>query len=136
MRSGGSCEHSLKILMMRKCQGMIYVLLLKVVTKVSRYGRIISRISQRSIRQQETVKRVLGWIGCSPVPLTIYELEQAILVSTEPDADAPTVDSSLNIVKLCGPIVEVVDERPQFVHSTVKEQVTDLTSTQGNAVNT
>jgi hypothetical protein len=111
--------------MMRKCHIMIFVLLLKAITKVSRYERIISRINRLPTRQQETAKRTLGWIGCSPIPLTIYELEQAILVSAEVHADAPSVDSSLNIVKLCGPIVEVVDERPQFVHSTVKEQVTD-----------
>lgn len=35
--------------------------------------------------------------------------------------DAPTVGTPLNIVKLCGPIVEVAYERPQFVHFTVKE---------------
>ncbi|KAK1765267.1 hypothetical protein QBC33DRAFT_496016, partial [Phialemonium atrogriseum] len=87
------------------------------------YERALSRIDGLSTRNRDTVKRILGWIGCSPVPLTLYELEQAILVSVEACDDAPVVDSSLNIVKLCGPIVEVVDETPQFVHFTVKEYI-------------
>ena len=43
--------------------------------------------------------------------------------------DVENVDSivrvpcNLNIVELCGPIVEVVDEYVQFVHFTVKEYV-------------
>jgi hypothetical protein len=49
------------------------------------------------------------------------ELEQATLVGAEAHPDAPAVDCPLNIVKLCGPTVEVVDETPQFVHFTVKE---------------
>ncbi|SPO07054.1 uncharacterized protein DNG_09748 [Cephalotrichum gorgonifer] len=71
------------------------------------------------------VKRIIGWIGCSPTPLKVYELEQALLVNDRRHADAPVVDSSLNIVELCGPIVEVVGEMPQFVHFTVKEYAFD-----------
>ncbi|KAL2132803.1 hypothetical protein VTI74DRAFT_3372 [Chaetomium olivicolor] len=87
------------------------------------YERVFSRINRLSTWKQNTVKRILGWIGSSPVPLTIHELEQAIVVSTKAHNDAPSVDSSLNIVKLCGPIVEVVDGTPRFVHFTVKERV-------------
>jgi hypothetical protein len=47
-------------------------------------------------------------------------------VSADAHDDAPAVDSSLNLVKLCGSIVEIVDDTPQFVHFTVKEQVMTL----------
>ena len=87
------------------------------------YERVFLRISRLSSRKRGIVKRLLGWIGSSPVPLTIHELEQAILVSSRAHDDAPSVDSPLNIVKLCGPIVEIMDGTPQFVHSTVKERV-------------
>jgi hypothetical protein len=53
--------------------------------------------------------------------MTKYELEQALLVGSMALSDAPVVDSPLNLVRLCGPIVEVVDEQPQYVHFTVKE---------------
>lgn len=88
---------------------------------VHRYELVFSRIKKLPPWKQGTVKAILGWIGSSPVPLTIHELEQAIVVSTQAHDDAPSVDSSLNIVKLCGPIVEVMDGTPQFVHFTVKE---------------
>ncbi|KAH6845632.1 hypothetical protein B0I37DRAFT_407111 [Chaetomium sp. MPI-CAGE-AT-0009] len=42
------------------------------------YERVFSRINRLSTRKQDRAKRILGWIGSSPVPLTIHELEQAI----------------------------------------------------------
>lgn len=66
-------------------------------------------------------RNILGWIGSSPTPLTIQELEQALLVDVEDIQSSVRVSSSLNVVQLCGPIVEVVDEYVQFVHFTVKE---------------
>lgn len=52
--------------------------------------------------------------------MTQREMEQALLVTSGGTA-APSVISDLNMVSICGPIVEVVDEIPQFVHFTVKE---------------
>lgn len=63
---------------------------------------------------------ILGWLGCAPVPLTRLEMEQALLVDPDSQA-APTVITSVNFVRACGPMVEIVDESPQFVHFTVKE---------------
>ena len=68
-------------------------------------------------------RNILGWIGCSPTPLTIQELEQALMVDIENVQSSVRVSSSLNIIELCGPIVEVVDEYVQFVHFSVKEYV-------------
>lgn len=67
--------------------------------------------------------------------MTIFEMEQALAVNTKPDKK-PTVVSqvlaSLNFVRMCGPIVEVVGEKLQFVHFTVAEYVLNiLISTSG-----
>ena len=70
---------------------------------------------------RDKARKILGWVGCSPTPLTIQEIEQALTVRLD-DFDGNTgIFSNLNIVKICGPIVEVVDEYVQFVHFTVKE---------------
>lgn len=63
---------------------------------------------------------ILGWIGSSPIPMTVHEMEQALLVDPDSSA-APVVVANVNFLRICGPIVEVVDESLQFVHFTVKE---------------
>jgi hypothetical protein len=52
--------------------------------------------------------------------MTRHEMEQALLVDSN-DVTAPSVTASMNFVRICGPILEVVDDSPQFVHFTVKE---------------
>lgn len=86
------------------------------------YARILKRVNNLPSAVARTkTRKILGWIGCSPTPLTIQELEQALLVDVENVQSSVRVTSSLNLVELCGPIVEVVDEYVQFVHFTVKE---------------
>jgi len=55
------------------------------------------------------------------MPPTIYEMEQALTVSRHDMEGKKRVIANLNINKVCGPIVEVVDGYVQFVHFTVKE---------------
>lgn len=55
------------------------------------------------------------------MPLTVREIEQALVVSREGVEGNAKVISILNMPRICGPIVEVVDEQVQFVHFTVKE---------------
>jgi hypothetical protein len=53
--------------------------------------------------------------------MTTTELGQALLVRF---SDEETATRSLSVVdfpRICGPIVEVVDDYVQFVHFTVKE---------------
>ncbi|ERF71684.1 hypothetical protein EPUS_08997 [Endocarpon pusillum Z07020] len=88
------------------------------------YARILSRINNLpSVKAKNQRRNILGWVGCSPTPLTIQELEQALMVDVENVDGIVRVPCSLNIVELCGPIVEVVDEYVQFVHFTVKEYI-------------
>jgi hypothetical protein len=91
------------------------------------YARILARVNNLpSAMAKIKTRNILGWIGCSPTPLTIQELEQALMVDVENVESSVHVSSNLNIIELCGPIVEVVDEYVQFVHFTVKEYVASL----------
>ena len=65
-------------------------------------------------------RNVLGWIGCSPTPLSIQEIEQILCVTDNPSRSV-RVSAMLDVVRLCGPIVEVVDGFVRFAHFTVKE---------------
>lgn len=52
--------------------------------------------------------------------MTRREMEQALLIDSDHRA-APSVVANVDFPRMCGPIVEVVDDSPQFVHFTVKE---------------
>ncbi|KAH6626209.1 hypothetical protein B0J18DRAFT_443769 [Chaetomium sp. MPI-SDFR-AT-0129] len=86
------------------------------------YHRILSRIGQSSSSLRRKANMILGWIGSSPLPMKRHEIEQALLVDSSSNA-APAVIANVNFVRICGPIVEVVDENLQFVHFTVKEYI-------------
>ncbi|KAJ4235469.1 hypothetical protein NW757_013510 [Fusarium falciforme] len=86
------------------------------------YGRIFQRINtlaDSTLRRK--AHRILGWVGCAPSPMTRHELEQALVIDPEQPDQEPRVNSELNVVEFCGPIVEVIDDYVQFVHFTVKE---------------
>ncbi len=54
--------------------------------------------------------------------MTIKEIEQALRSSHEDtEGSARVIGGVLDMPKICGPIVEVVDEYVQFVHFTAKE---------------
>lgn len=60
-------------------------------------------------------------MGCSPTPLTIQELEQAVSISVGDFTQQMKQYSTLNLLRLCGPVIEVVHEKVHFVHFTAKE---------------
>jgi len=70
---------------------------------------------------RDKARRILGWVGCSPVPMTVQELEQALSIRIGDYDQIPKGYSTLNLVRLCGPVVEVVDGEVLFVHFTAKE---------------
>ena len=58
--------------------------------------------------------------------MTIFEMEHALAVDRNPNNELhepPSPLEKFNFVRMCGPIVEVVDEKLQFVHFTVQEWV-------------
>lgn len=70
---------------------------------------------------KDKVRKLLGWVACAPLPLTLQEIEQALVVSREDVEGNAKVIATLNMRRICGPIVEEVDGYVQFVHFTVKE---------------
>ena len=86
-----------------------------------RYGRILERINRQHPVQRDKVRKLLGWVGCSPTPMTVREIEQALIVSRKGKEGSGIVVGPLNLHRICGPIIEVVDDCVQFVHFTVKE---------------
>jgi hypothetical protein len=89
---------------------------------IIRYSRILARVNNSSSpRLKEKARRLLGWIGCAPTPLTLHELEQALIISSDDTEGSARVQVSLNIARICGPIVEVIDDYVHLVHFTAKE---------------
>ncbi|KAF3009103.1 hypothetical protein E8E14_009642 [Neopestalotiopsis sp. 37M] len=88
------------------------------------YARILQRIDDLPFPSREKARNVLGWVSCSPVPMTLQEIQQALSIDLD-DRQGPTKFlGALPIQRLCGPIVEVADEYVQFVHFTVQEYIT------------
>ncbi|KAL6408506.1 NACHT domain protein [Ilyonectria robusta] len=87
------------------------------------YGRIFTRINENLPNEaaREKARKVLGWIGHSPVSLTIRELEQALIINIGDLDQDPTGLSTLSLVRLCGPVVEEVDGELHLVHFTAKD---------------
>lgn len=85
------------------------------------YFRILNRINQLRPSEKDRVRKILGWVGCAPMPLTRQEIEQALVVSREGNKENTKVIAVLDMPRICGPIVEGVDDYIQFVHFTVKE---------------
>lgn len=87
-----------------------------------RYHRIILRLDRHKSRNQvDKAKRLLGWLVCSPIPLTITEAGQALAVRKGCPEQTYKSATKLNPVKLLGPIVETVGTYIHFVHLTAKE---------------
>jgi len=55
------------------------------------------------------------------MPLAIQELEQALSIRIGDFNQIPRGYSTLKLVRLCGPVVELVDNKVHFVHFTAKE---------------
>ena len=68
-------------------------------------------------------KRVVAYMASSPVPLTLREMEQFLLLEPGVLEEIPRVRVVINVVQYCGPLIEVVEDTLQFVHFTVKEYV-------------
>ncbi|KAI0600874.1 NACHT domain protein [Biscogniauxia sp. FL1348] len=86
------------------------------------YGRILKRINRLDNRTvKEKARAILGWVACSPTPLTVQEVQQALSIDLKNPGNLGIIRGNLDIARICGPIVEVVDDYIQFVHFTVKE---------------
>lgn len=90
--------------------------------KIRSYHRIILRLEKhRSKVHAEKAKRLLGWIACSSVPLTVEEAQQALMVDSRNPQQTYVLLGKLDPVELLGPIVENSGGYIRFVHFTAKE---------------
>ncbi|KAF5627128.1 Nacht domain protein [Fusarium sp. NRRL 52700] len=88
------------------------------------YGRVLQQINaSQNPQKRNLAQSILGWVGCAPSPMTLKEIEQALLVDPESPSKEPRVQSMVDVVGVCGPIVDVVDGYVQFVHFTVREYI-------------
>ncbi|KAE8391110.1 hypothetical protein BDV23DRAFT_182821 [Aspergillus alliaceus] len=89
------------------------------------YQRIFQRINEMDHRRREERRKILGWVGCAPIPMTIFEMEQALFVDSDPDntSHIPSNIVEQCFLEMCGPFVEIVDGKLQFVHFTVREYI-------------
>lgn len=86
------------------------------------YHRIILRLDKHSNTiHAEKAKRLLGWIVCSPIPLTVEEAQQALAIERESPEQTYSMFAKLDPVELLGPIVETAGGYIRFVHFTAKE---------------
>lgn len=89
---------------------------------IRRYHRIISRLGKHSRKVHAgKAKRLLGWIACSLIPLTIEEAQQALAVEPGNPKQTYSIFAKLDPVELLGPIVETAGGYIRFVHFTAKE---------------
>lgn len=88
---------------------------------LSSYGRILKRINNFRSPSKEIARKLLGWIACSPTPLTVREAQQALAIKCDDKEGEIRILQDLEMESLCGPIIEVTDDHIQFAHFTVKE---------------
>ncbi|KAL4809144.1 hypothetical protein BDV18DRAFT_151222 [Aspergillus unguis] len=87
------------------------------------YARVLARIEKLRPHIRDKARAVLGWVGCAPTPLTIQEIQHVLSIRPGDLEPSKPVSAKPNLNHLCGPIVEVVDDRVEFVHFTVKEYI-------------
>ncbi len=92
-----------------------------ILTSRYRYERIFQRINGLDSHAKSKACKILGWIACTPTPLSLQEIQHALTIrATDREGKRP-LQVNPQLDKVCGPIVEVVNEYVQFVHFTVKE---------------
>jgi hypothetical protein len=92
------------------------------LTEVISYGRILKRINEQlTERERKQVRKVLGWVGCSKLPMRKREIEAALAIRQEDRRFFKGHRVFLNIPRLCGPVLEIENDVVQFVHFTAKQ---------------
>jgi hypothetical protein len=66
-------------------------------------------------------RKVMEWIGCANFTPTVEELLQALAITPGQKDFLKGRKVFRDILKLCGPIIEIEKDAVQFVHFTAKE---------------
>ena len=87
-----------------------------------RYGRILRRIDQSlTLLERAQAKAILEWVSCSIVPITRNEVQAALFVARGKDPSRGRKELPLDVVRRCGPIIEIINDHIYFVHFSAKE---------------
>ena len=88
----------------------------------SRYARILTRINEAlSSVERAQARTILEWVSCSMVPVSPNEVQEALSVARGKDPSRGRKGLLLDVVRRCGPVVEIIDDRIYFVHFSAKE---------------
>ena len=66
-------------------------------------------------------KSILEWVSCSIVPITRNEVQTALFVARGKDPSRGRKQIPLDVVRRCGPIIEIINDHIYFVHFSAKE---------------
>lgn len=77
-------------------------------------------------QSRETRKKLLYWVAMAKRPLTVIELAYYCAVRDDEDGFDPATGKRTHIdmgdiMEICGPLIEIVDDTVQFTHWSVKE---------------
>jgi hypothetical protein len=93
-----------------------------VLTPILRYARILSRIDKGlSPKERLRTRKILEWVGCATYPPREEELLQALAIEPGETGFSKGRRIFRDILKLCGPVIEMENDAIQFVHFTAKE---------------
>lgn len=86
------------------------------------YKRIIERIeSDMEDRARQEANTILELVACSAVPLSKNEIQLGVLVAQGGDPSNGCRSMFLNLIQRCGPIIEEIHGKIQFVHHPAQE---------------
>src|SRR5271170_3609403 len=86
------------------------------------YARILARIKQNlNSNERPMARKIMEWIGCANTSPKIEELLQALAITPGQEDFLKGRKVFRDILKLCGPIIEIENNVVQFVHFTAKE---------------
>ncbi|KAI0538257.1 hypothetical protein GGR58DRAFT_312250 [Xylaria digitata] len=95
------------------------------------YDRIISRLRRDLIDNQWTMaQKIFGWLACAKRPLNWHEIQAALSLVLS-DVDTSVLMDYHNhklrddIREICGSLVQRVDNRIMFIHSTAKLHIVE-----------
>ena len=87
-----------------------------------RYARNLTRINEDlSSVERAQARSILEWVSCSMAPVSPNEVQEALSVARGKDPSRGRKGLLLDVVRRCGPLIEVIDDRIYFVHFSAKE---------------
>ncbi|KAI8635201.1 hypothetical protein F5Y19DRAFT_469075 [Xylariaceae sp. FL1651] len=95
------------------------------------YKRIIERLQRDLNPNQWTMaKKIFGWLACAKRPLHWHEIQAALAIVPADDGQSVTMDYygkrlRQDVRKICGSLVQKLDNRIIFTHHTAKRYVVE-----------